>query len=82
MIAQPPIVKIVVPIPPVDGRAESFVSLIEIATETLCSVDSSIVASTPSALIEYPDGAFVSVKWYVPSLRPSTFTVPLVATTV
>ena len=27
MIAQPPIVKIVVPIPPVDGRAESFVSV-------------------------------------------------------
>ena len=30
MIAQPPIVKIVVPIPPVDGRALSLLSVMEV----------------------------------------------------
>ena len=61
----PAIVKIVVPIPPVDGRAWSLVSFnlpsaltVAVATPVWVSV-----ISLPSVLIEYPFGAFVSLKW-------------------
>ena len=85
MITQPPIVKIVVPIPPVDGREESFVlvSSVPIFTFSLASVSPSFnasiaVASTPlgSFLIWYPSGAVVSLKLYVPKSNPFTIKVP------
>lgn len=74
--------KIVVPIPPVDGRAESLVSFNDVGMFTFAVVLSVTVAVAPSTLIEYPSGAFVSSNQYVPSARPLTVRVPLVATKV
>ena len=82
MIRHPAIVKIVVPIPPVDGRAESLVSFNEVGTVTFLSLLSLIVALAPSTLIEYPSGAFVSSNQYVPSSRPFTVNVQFTATKV
>lgn len=66
MIRQPPIVKIVVPIPPVPGRALSFVSAMEAVASTVAVAGfpsfNSNLASESVVFTLYPSGAFVSLK--------------------
>lgn len=46
MIAQPPMVKIVVPMPPVEGRAESLVSVSVSLTDTFCNLPLSVAVGS------------------------------------
>ena len=65
MIRQPPIVKIVVPIPPVDGRDESVVSIIVVGSAVMISVATpSCVKVTDEGVsfLLYPCGAVFSLK--------------------
>ena len=75
MIAHPPIVKIVVPIPPVDGREESLVSVMLVFASSISvaihSPSSPVfpfssvitnVADDGFVLTEYPSGAVFSVN--------------------
>ena len=84
MITHPAIVKIVVPMPPVDGNAESLLSTIEAEP---VRVAASLPAPSVSqetvefvSLIEYPFGASISLNSYVLlSSRPFTTILPLLS---
>ena len=69
MIAHPAIVKIVVPMPPVSGKAESLVSVIEPLAVRVAvafpSLSGDVICNSISLsvlLTLYPSGAFVSWK--------------------